>query len=304
MGRAWVMLAGVVVISNSVIARPDDPPPVTEAIAGTTVKIELMPVPAGTVKIADPADATKNQEVAIGPFSMSKTEVTWDQYDIFVYRLDEPADSQNVDAISHPSKPYIPPDRGFGHAGYAAIGMSFKGASEFCVWLSKKTGHMYRLPTETEWEYAARANATSDYAGAATMNALHDFVWYKDDAEAKTHPVATKKPNAWGLFDMTGNAAEWVIGVDGKPVTKGGSFKDGPEELKISARLKPAAAWNASDPQIPKSKWWLADCTFVGFRIVREPDKSPQGQPGTLPPVPKESTPPTKGRFDDHPAPK
>ncbi len=301
--RSCTILAVLALVAGTASARPDNPPPITESIAGTTVKIDLLPVPAGKAKITDPADPTKVQEVSVGPFYMSKTEVTWDQYDIFVYRLDEPADQQNVDATSHPSKPYIPPDRGFGHAGYAAIGMSFKGASEYCDWLTKKTGHKYRLATEAEWEYAARAGAAGDFAGASNAASLNEFAWNKDDSEAKTHPVGTKKPNAWGLFDMTGNAAEWVVGTDGKPVTKGGSFKDGPDELKISARLKQASAWNASDPQIPKSKWWLADCTFVGFRIVREPDKTPA--PAAIPaPDPKAPPPPTKERLDDHPAPK
>lgn len=298
-------IAATCVLASSVLGQPANPPAVTESIAGTTVRIDLLPIPAGKVKIADPADPTKVQEVAVGPFYMSKTEVTWDQYDIFVYRLDEPPENQNADATSHPSKPYIPPDRGFGHAGYAAIGMSFKGASEYCDWLSKKTGHKYRLATEAEWEYAAHAGVAGDFAGAPSPSTLNDFAWYKDDSEAKTHPVGSKKANAWGLFDMTGNAAEWVVGTDGKPVTKGGSFRDGPDELKISARLKQSAAWNASDPQIPKSKWWLADCTFVGFRIVREPDKAavPAATPAPVtktPPPP----PPAKERLDDHPAPK
>lgn len=281
-------------------------PPITETIPGTTVQLSFIPIPAGKVTITDPADPTKAREVDIKPFYLSATEVTFDAYDIFVYRLDESDPIPDADAATKPSKPYIPPDRGFGHAGYAAIGMSFKGASEFCAWLSTKTGHSYRLATEAEWEYATRAGSTSPHGIDAAS--LADHAWFKVNAAEKTHPVATKKPNAWGLFDTLGNAAEWVIGHDGKPVTKGGSFKDDAAELEITDRVKQSPAWNASDPQIPKSKWWLADCSFVGFRIVREidtkPAKPPQppNQPAT--PAPPDAAPhKPKDRIDDHPVP-
>ncbi|MBX3377333.1 MAG: SUMF1/EgtB/PvdO family nonheme iron enzyme [Phycisphaeraceae bacterium] len=280
--------------------------PITETIPGTTVKLSFVPIPAGKVSVPDPTDPAKSRDVDIKPFYLSTTEVTFDAYDIFVYRLDETDPVPDADATTKPSKPYIPPDRGFGHAGYAAIGMSFKGADEFCKWLSKKTGHTYRLATEAEWEHAARAG---DPHGVAA-DALADFAWFKDNAGEKTHPVASKKPNAWGLFDMLGNAAEWVVGHDGKPVTKGGSFKDAASELEVSDRMKQSPAWNASDPQIPKSKWWLSDCSFVGFRIVRElkpgePAPSPARTASPTQAHPDSNTPPAtpKDRIDDHPAP-
>lgn len=287
-------------------------PVVTETIPGSTVKLTFAPVPAGKVSIADPADASKKTEVEVKPFLMATTETTFDAYDIFVYGLDQTEQAPGTDATTRPSKPYIPPDRGFGHQGFAAIGMSFKGADEFCTWLSSKTGHKYRLATEAEWEHAARAGATGAYGVDAA--AIGEAAWFKDNAEAKTHAVGTKKANAWGLFDMHGNVSEWVVGVDGKPVTKGGSYRDPASDLEISDRVKPSSAWNASDPQMPKSKWWLADCSFVGFRIVREldgggaggkPEKKPEavkpGPSGPKAPAPAPDKP--KDRIDDHPAP-
>jgi hypothetical protein len=96
---------------------------------------------------------------------------------------------------------------------------------------------------------------------------------------------------------MQGNVAEWVTGRDGKPVTKGGSYLDGAEKLKVAAREPDNPAWNASDPQVPKSGWWLVDGPFVGFRVVREgpgdsaktdkPDKN--DRPGTDRPAPGQS---------------
>jgi formylglycine-generating enzyme required for sulfatase activity len=277
---------------------------VTETIPGTAVKITFVPIPAGQTTIADPADSTKMKTVDVGPVYFCTTETTFDAFDIFVYGLDQAEQPANTDATTRPSKPYIPPDRGFGHSGYAAIGMSFKGADEFCKWLSQKTGHTYRLATEAEWECAARAGSTGPYG--ADAKALSDYAWFKDNAEEKTHPVGSKKANAWGLFDMHGNAAEWVVGVDGKPVTKGGSFKDAAADLEVTDRVKQTAAWNASDPQMPKSKWWLADCSFVGFRIVREMDTKP-GTPGASPESTSKPNQPApdkpKDRIDDHPAP-
>lgn len=216
-------------------------------------------------------------------FWMSKTEITWEAFDVFVYRLDEEqaadaaAAKAGVDAVTRPSKPYLPPDRGFGHEGYAAITMSHKNAAEFCKWLSAKTGKHYRLPTEQEWEYACLSKdplAFYDFAwdskeyGVSHIEELGDYAWYAANADGAPHPVGTKKPNLWGLCDMHGNVAEWVDGADGKPVLKGGSYLDSAEKLKIGARSPDDPAWNANDPQIPKSKWWLANGPFVGFRVV------------------------------------
>jgi formylglycine-generating enzyme required for sulfatase activity len=85
--------------------------------------------------------------------------------------------------------------------------VSYPEAIEFCERLSaapdeKRAGLVYRLPTEAEWEYACRANSPEP-------NILHDYAWFTDNSGGKTHPVGTKKPNAWGLYDMHGNVWEW-----------------------------------------------------------------------------------------------
>jgi formylglycine-generating enzyme required for sulfatase activity len=196
---------------------------------------------------------------------------------VFVYRLDEEQSAQasgtmsnapKADAVTRPSKPYLPPDRGFGHEGFAAITMSYKNAQEFCNWLSIKSGKRYRLPTEDEWELACTAGSNGSFSFGNDVRWLSEYAWYKDNADGVPHEVGKKKPNAWGVFDMHGNVAEWVTGRDGQPVLKGGSYRDSPEKLNVEARMPNDSAWNASDPQIPKSQWWLADGPFVGFRIV------------------------------------
>jgi hypothetical protein len=70
---------------------------------------------------------------------------------------------------------------------------------------------------------------------------------------------------------MLGNVAEWVRGADGRPVVKGGSYRDEAKEVHCGARQQQTPEWNANDPQFPKSRWWLLDAEFIGFRLVREP---------------------------------
>lgn len=244
-----------------------------DTIPRTAIQLAMSPVPAGVVRAVDASAPGRSRDVKVGPFWIAKTETTWDLYDVFAYRLDEPdgAEPTDADATTHPTRPYLPPDRGFGHAGFPAISMSAHAAVAFCVWLSSKTGRAYRLPTEAEWEWACRAND-------ATERPLDDVAWFATNAGRKTHAVGSKKPNAWGLHDMLGNVAEWTMGLDGKPVTCGGSFLDPPERVRADGRARLSPEWNSSDPQIPKSQWWLADCSFVGFRVLCDPPKGPRAE--------------------------
>ena len=191
------------------------------------------------------------------------TEVTWDLYDIYLYKLDEPEPGSVLDGVSRPSKPYVPPDRGFGHEGYPAIGMTRKAAEGFCDWLGLKTGLEIRLPTVAEWQHLARA-------GDEEPGEPDSIAWHRGNAEHTTHPVGGLRPNAFGLFDVFGNAAEWVVSDTRKPIAYGGGYRDLPEESTAESFQKQMSNWNQSDPQIPKSQWWLADCSWVGFRFVIE----------------------------------
>lgn len=251
------------------VAAPKSRQSYTETIPGTLVKFDMVALPGGTFQMADPTKGGAARLVTVKPFWIGKTELTWDVYDVYALGLDKPAKQspKGADAVSRPSRPYGAPDRSFGHQGYAAISISYHAAQQFCRWLSAKTGKKYRLPTEAEWEYACRAGGP---AQKLSGEALEKVAWFWDNSDDKTHPVGQKAPNAWGLHDMLGNAAEWCQGLDGVPVVRGGSFQDRAERVHCGARARQTPDWQATDPQNPKSKWWLTDGAFVGFRIVRE----------------------------------
>ena len=175
------------------------------------------------------------------------------------------------------------------------IGVTQYAASRYCEWLSARTGKKYRLPTEAEWEYAARAGTTTAYSFGADPATVADYAWFKDNAGEQPRVGGGKKPNAWGLFDMHGNVAEWTAdkyeadyygkapatspfndpGKDLYPhAVRGGSWDDDAAKLRAAARRSSSEAWSRRDPQNPKSLWWHTDATFVGFRVVAEVDNS------------------------------
>ena len=169
----------------------------------------------------------------------------------------------------------------------------------FCHWLYKDTGIFFRLPTEAEWEYACRAGTTTIYPFGDNGKELGKYAWFNGNSKNKFHKVAQKLPNAWGLYDMLGNVSEWTLdqydenyltqlaekAVDPlvPPSTRyprsvrGGSYLDEASALRPVARQHSEASWNKRDPQVPKSRWWLTDAMFVGFRLVR-PSKQPSAE--------------------------
>lgn len=219
-----------------------------ESLAGTLVAFDMVLVPAGK---------------GIEPFYLGTTEVTWDVYDVFALGLDQKSLPGGPDAVARPSRPYGAPDYGWGHAGYPAISIAREAADAFTVWLSAKTGKAYRLPTEAEWEHVAALAAD----GGAALDAL---AWHRSNASGRTHPVSSRKPDGLGLFDLFGNAAEWVTTRDGGRVARGGSFRDPLAALGPAARVVQDDSWNERDPQLPKSRWWLSDAPFVGLRVARD----------------------------------
>lgn len=240
--------------------QSESPPPLTQfvqRIEGTTVEFTMVPISAGVLR-SDTPDG--HEPIDIPSFYVGQTEVTWDLFDVFVYGLDVPEGDEVSDAVTRPSKPYVPPDRGFGHAGYPAISMTHQSAQKFCEWLSTKTGRRYRLPTEAEWAFIAER--------CANGGEITDREWFRDNSDSQTHAVAQKLACPEGIYDLLGNAAEWTMGISGKPIVCGGAYSDDVSLISAATRRSQTSAWNMSDPQMPKSKWWLPDAPFVGFRLV------------------------------------
>lgn len=218
-------------------------------------------------KIPSASVPINGKQTEIKEFWIGETEITWDIYDIYAFRLDltEAEQAADVDGQSRPSRPYGAPDRGFGHKGFAALGMTHHAAGEFCNWLARKTGLKFRVPTTLEWEYAARAGATQN------PSPVTDFAWCWENSDDKAHEVGTKKPNAWGLHDMLGNVQEWATDEKGKPVTCGGSYMTKAAKIGFATREPYSNKWQDADAHVPKSKWWLSDGPFVGMRVVIDP---------------------------------
>lgn len=137
----------------------------------------------------------------------------------------------------------------------------------------------YRLPSEAEWEYACRAGTNTDYFFGRDGRTLKKYAWYKDNANKKTQPVAQKKPNPWGLFDMHGNVAEWCNDKYDKNYYKRSPRKNprGPADGK--KYVVRGGAWNSGELtcrsayRSGESPGSFADACFarpdIGFRCVR-----------------------------------
>ena len=123
--------------------------------------------------------------------------------------------------------------------------MSWNDAKEFVRRLNQKEGHnRYRLPTEAEWEYAARAGSTTAYSFGDDAGELGAYAWYDGNSGNKTHPVGQKRANPWGLHDMHGNVWEWVQDWYGKDYYRSSSDTDPRGPSSGESRVLRGGSWN------------------------------------------------------------
>jgi formylglycine-generating enzyme required for sulfatase activity len=289
--RANVRKIHARIAANQAAGKASKAGPYKVTIPSTTVAYDMVAIPAGEFEMGSPAnhplgkkDEQPQHKVRLDAFWMQAREVTWDEYRLFMFATQggEIAHKDElVDAVSRPTRPYVEMSFGMGINGFPAISMTQHAANKYAEWLSARTGEFYRLPTEAEWEYACRAGTTTD------VSPLGDYAWYAANSPDKYQKVGTKKPNAWGLFDMLGNVMEWTLDQYGpyssgpqvnpwvkatKPypnAVRGGSWNDPPEMVRCAARVASDASWKQQDPQLPKSIWYLTDAQWLGFRLVR-----------------------------------
>jgi sulfatase modifying factor 1 len=293
--------------------------PYEETIPGTEVTFRMIPIPAGTLRMGSPEgeeDRTGEEgplfEVGVEPFWMGEHEVTWAEYKGFMAacdlfkaiesaRIRQVTPANEADAVTAPSNLYDPTTTFTNgeQPELPAVTMTQYAARQYTKWISGLTARFYRLPTEGEWEYACRAGAQTPWHCGADADALDATAWYADNADETTHAVGGKEPNAFGLHDMHGNVAEWVLDElvaggyarqAGLPqpvpsataavwpvklsprVVRGGSYYDEPARLRSAARRgSEDIAWKDIDPNLPKSPWWYTEepALGIGMRVVR-----------------------------------
>ncbi|GBU06834.1 hypothetical protein AwDysgo_01650 [Bacteroidales bacterium] len=215
----------------------------------------------------------------------------------------------DIDAVSGPTPPYGNPDQGWGYGKQPAITMTHYAAQMYCKWLSITTGKKYRLPTEAEWEYASRGGKEGPYFfegetkkftsdrffnkifGVDTTT-INSYVVYALNSKDRTQTASASQANPFGLINSLGNVmeycADWYAedaytqtpskvsnpkgpSEGSEYVVRGGSFASDAKELRCASRdYTRSTEWLKTDPQSPKSIWWLSDCNRIGFRVVCE----------------------------------
>ena len=236
---------------------------------------QLVILPAGDFTMGSPGSEPfrglePEHAVKVPAFAIGKYEVTFAQWDACV------ADRGCTGPAAQ--------DEGWGRGTRPAIGVTWDEAKEYTEWLSRKTGKQYRLPTEAEWEYAARARTTTPFSFGTIITTdqanYNGSTAYADGPvganRQQTQPVGSFPANAFGLHDMHGNAAEWVEdcwrdgygdppAADAKPyvdaecaehVVRGGSWDAPPDAVRAAARIP-----MRRDQQSPS----------LGFRVARAP---------------------------------
>jgi formylglycine-generating enzyme required for sulfatase activity len=307
-----VFCIGVAAVGMAPAAENQPAKKYTETITakdGSKLSLDMVLVPGGTFTMGSPAgeaDRAEHEgpqrEVQVNPFYLCTTETTIELFlayyqetgtakkdfiDTEAAKKEEEAKA-GVNAITGPTPVYGDMTMGYSKK-HPCIGGTWHNAMTFCRWLSQKTGKKYRLPTEAEWEYAARCGSKSPFGVCDSGEGMKDYAWFTDNANMEPHAVGTKKPNAWGLYDMQGNVREWVQDfysptgyaldakaspagpADGKVHVARGGFYDSPAaETRCAARAFEEDWWRMNDPQIPKSKWWLPQIDSIGFRVACE----------------------------------
>jgi formylglycine-generating enzyme required for sulfatase activity len=226
---------------------------------------EMVEVPGGKFVMGSAEgddDEKPPHEVVIGkPFAVGRFEITFVEWD---------ACAKDGGCVKNKA----PNDEGWGRARRPVINVSWNDAREYLGWLSQKTGKTYRLLTEAEWEYAARAGTTSKYAFGDTLEKAQARFSEGKSGIGQTAEVGSYPANSWGLYDMHGNVWEWVedcygagyaeapgdgsartIANCGARVLRGGSWDYGPEDLRSSVRYKLPPQYRVDE---------------IGFRVARD----------------------------------
>ncbi len=236
---------------------------------------EMVVVPAGSFRMGTPegeGDKREHPEHIVEipvPFAIGTHELTFDEWDA---------------CSAYGTCPNVTDANGWGRGDQPMIHVTWNAAQEYVRWLSSVTGKRYRLPSEAEWEYAARGEISGSNTKSSSFSfgdddkKLYLYGWYNLNSDDHTHPVGLLKPNAFSLYDMHGNVSEWVEDCWHE------DYKNKPKELNENG-----AAWidtNCNRRSIRGGAWlyhsfylrsasrdWMyrdQEKNTIGFRIVRE----------------------------------
>ncbi|MDW8230832.1 MAG: SUMF1/EgtB/PvdO family nonheme iron enzyme [Saprospiraceae bacterium] len=196
-------------------------------------------------------------QVTVSDFAIAQTPTTWHQFGIFCLETGFK----------------VPYDQGWGRGNRPLMNVSWEDAQQFCYWLSRKRGQHFRLPTEAEWEYAARGGRLSKGYRYSGSNDLDEVGWYTDNSNYRTHPVGQKRSNELGLYDMSGNVWEWCEddwhgNYTGAP-TDGQAWVDSP---RGSLRVHRGGSWlyGARHCRVASRPYWTParHLNHLGFRLA------------------------------------
>jgi formylglycine-generating enzyme required for sulfatase activity len=243
------ILAFLLPIPTSAQPLPTVPKTLTNSVG-----IEFVLIPAGTFIMGSEtgeSDELPTHQVTISrPFYLGKYEVTKAQW--LAVMGNNPSLFQG--------NPNLPVEQ-----------VWWDSVQEFIHKLNAmEGGNKYRLPTEAEWEYAARAGSRTVFSFGDDATHLGEYAWYKDNSDGKTHPVGWLKPNAWGLYDVHGNVMEWVQDWYGRYPT--GAVTDPQGPASGSHRMRRGGAWNSSASVCRSANRYSVPGyrdDFLGFRLLR-----------------------------------
>jgi formylglycine-generating enzyme required for sulfatase activity len=264
--------------------RRDEKAAPTPQVVTTKSGIEMVVIPGGSFEMGGKGagpDEMPVHKVSISPFLMDRCEVVQEEFK--KYQFPDPSHfkgtKQPLDQINWTDAATYCNERS------RAEGL--KPCYNEKTWECDFSADGYRLPTEAEWEYACRAGSDTQYGFGNSAGSLKDYAWYTENSSATTHPVGQKKPNAWGLYDMHGNVAEWCNDRYSQTYYQQSPDKDprGPTDGK--ERALRGGAWNSSADSC-RSAYRTSDPSTddtclandaIGFRCVRNAPAG-QGQAG------------------------
>ncbi|NCS28602.1 MAG: SUMF1/EgtB/PvdO family nonheme iron enzyme [Microcystis aeruginosa F13-15] len=254
--RKWLYNGIGMIVFGGVITLVIDKRYLWLKLLPSTSPLEMVELPGGEFMMGSPdndpyaLDNEKPQhQVKVNSFAIGKYPVTQAQYQAVM----------GTNPSYFKNNPQNPVEQ-----------VSWNDAQAFCQKLSQITGKTYRLPTEAEWEYACRAGTTTRFYFGDDANQLGDYAWYDKNSQVTTHPVGQKKPNAWGLYDMSGNVREWCQD------NWHDSYKNAPSDGSAwltnddNSHIIRGGSWSSDHNPCRSSdrNYYTVPVNYIGFRVV------------------------------------